>query len=382
MNSIAPTSLGTNSFDEIFLSNTPLLDLRSPGEFAQGAFPTSINLPLMDDEQRHQVGKCYKESGQAAAVKLGHQLVSGDVLSERMQQWLAFAKKNPDGRLYCFRGGLRSQIVQSWLRDAGVEMPRIDGGYKALRRFLISTLERGAGTLPMVVLAGRTGSGKTLLLQTLNRHIDLEALARHRGSSFGAVTDPQPTIINFENQLAVQVLHMLQRPALPVFLEDEGRLIGRVSMPEVFRVAMLSYPAVILDVPLEQRVEISLQAYILELQQMYTDQVGRAAGLDAFAEHHRAGLQKISKRFGSTRVADTLSLFESALRQQIQTESVEGYRAYIATLLRDYYDPMYDYQISQKQRPILMRGSADEIRDWLATHPDGSWYRYEKTSLA
>jgi len=363
-----------DNYAQLFIQGVPLLDLRAPIEFAQGAFPGATNLPLMNDQERHRVGKCYKQFGQSAAIELGHQLVAGKNRESRIQLWLDYARVHPDACMYCFRGGIRSQTVQAWLVDAGIVMPRIKGGYKALRRFLIDSLVSSSASMPAIIIAGRTGSGKTLLLQTLDRFIDLEKLARHRGSSFGAIIDPQPTNIEFENQVAIAMLRQMQGPDAPVFLEDEGRLIGRVSTPEALRSAMQNYPAIVLDVPLEERVDISLQAYVLELQDMYTDKLGVDAGVDAFAEHHRSGLQKISKRFGATRVAATLSLFEAALHQQRQTGLVEGYRPYIATLLNDYYDPMYDYQINQKKRPTLMRGNANEIHQWLASQPSGWWH--------
>ena len=98
----------------LFTRHRPLIDLRAPIEFAQGAFASAINLPLMSDEERAQVGLCYKEQGQSAAIALGHRLVSGALREARIEAWLTQIRQHPDILLYCFRGGLRSQTVQAW----------------------------------------------------------------------------------------------------------------------------------------------------------------------------------------------------------------------------------------------------------------------------
>ena len=128
-----------DDFESILRSDTPLIDTRSPTEFAKGSLPAAVNLPLMNNEEREAVGRCYKEQGQAAAIRLGHELVSGNLREERVRAWQTFATRHPDGALFCFRGGLRSEIAQRWLQHAGVDFPRIKGGYKAMRRWLIDT---------------------------------------------------------------------------------------------------------------------------------------------------------------------------------------------------------------------------------------------------
>jgi len=108
-----------DDFKSIVLSNTPLLDVRAPVEFKRGAFLNAVNLPIMDDEERHLVGTCYKNSGNEKAVELGHQLVSGDVRERRINAWIEFMDANPNALLYCFRGGQRSKISQMWLHEHG-----------------------------------------------------------------------------------------------------------------------------------------------------------------------------------------------------------------------------------------------------------------------
>ena len=112
-----------SDFRHIFLNDVSMMDVRAPIEFAQGAFPGVVNLPLMNDEERQKVGTCYKQRGQEAAIALGHSLVSGETKNGRIAAWAAFAKAHPHGVLYCFRGGLRSQITQQWLQsEAGMAL--------------------------------------------------------------------------------------------------------------------------------------------------------------------------------------------------------------------------------------------------------------------
>src|SRR5690606_35803067 len=155
----------SGDYRAIFLSDLPLMDVRAPVEFHKGAFPQVLNLPLMNDDERQRVGTCFKQRGQQAAIELGHQLVSGALKAERIAAWAAFAKGHPDGYLYCARGGLRSQIAQQWLSsEAGIEYPRVLGGYKALRGFLIQTIDEAVAECELILLGGLTGTGKTELL--------------------------------------------------------------------------------------------------------------------------------------------------------------------------------------------------------------------------
>ena len=220
----------TSDYRRLFLDRAPLLDTRAPTEFARGSFPGATSLPLMSDEERAAVGICYQAQGQAAAIALGHRLVAGELRERRLAAWRDFAGAHPDGYLYCFRGGLRSQIVQRWLAEVGVDYPRVLGGYKAMRRFLLGTLEAQAQRGDFVLVAGATGSGKTRAIAALPRAIDLEGLARHRGSAFGRLLEPQPSQIDFENALAVALLR-LDTAAAPLFLEDEGGSSGAWPCP-------------------------------------------------------------------------------------------------------------------------------------------------------
>ena len=145
----------TDDYRALFLSPTPMMDMRAPAEFTRGAFPSALSLPLMSDEEREQVGICYKQQGQEAAIALGHQLVSGELKERRLAQWADFARQHPAGYLYCFRGGLRSQTVQHWLREAGIDYPRVIGGSKAMRHFLLEELERSVAQASFTLVSGK-----------------------------------------------------------------------------------------------------------------------------------------------------------------------------------------------------------------------------------
>ena len=200
----------------ILASDTPLIDVRAPIEFAQGAMPAAVNLPLMNDDERAAVGTCYKRQGPDAALALGHRLVSGDTRDARINAWREASLAHPEGFLCCARGGQRSHISQAWLKEAGIDYPLIRGGYKALRQTAIQvTIEQSQK--PMVLIGGCTGNGKTLLVKQHAQGIDLEGLAHHRGSSFGRTLTPQLSQASFENHLAAE---LLKKDAARWVLED------------------------------------------------------------------------------------------------------------------------------------------------------------------
>lgn len=358
------TRADTQDYAQLFLHDVPMLDTRAPVEFAQGAFPTAINLPLMSDEERAAVGTCYKEQGQAAAIALGHELVSGERRDARMAQWLAFARANPEGYLYCFRGGLRSELVQQWLAEAGVEYPRITGGYKAMRRFLLENLEAQSTRAEFLLIAGATGCGKTLAINAVARAIDLEGLAKHRGSAFGGLLVEQPSQIDFENAVSVELLKLTQS-AGPVLLEDEGRLIGRLAVPEPLRERMTRAPLLVIEEPLEARVQVLLDDYVIDLGERY-----RAAFGEAGAVQHRDrlldDLSRIRKRLGGEREQRVAALLNAAFEIQWRSGDSDAHRAWIEILLSEYYDPMYSYQIERREGQRCYSGTRQEVIDYVA----------------
>ncbi|MFP4592425.1 MAG: tRNA 2-selenouridine(34) synthase MnmH [bacterium] len=355
-----------SDFQRLFLSDVPLLDVRAPVEFERGAFPGAVNLPLMDDDERHRVGLCYKEQGQDAAIVLGHQLVSGDRKAQRIAAWARFAQAHPDGYLYCFRGGLRSQLVQQWLRDgAGIDYPRVIGGYKAMRTFLIETADAATREGAFLMLGGLTGSGKTDVLADLDAAVDLEGLARHRGSSFGRRATAQPSQVDFENVLSIQFLRQRSAGVRTLVLEDEGRFIGSRDLPLALFERMQTSPLVWLEVPFEERVERVLRDYVQGLSAEFCAVQGPAAGFDAYAARLRDALAGIARRLGSERYASLSGLLEQALARQAENGEVDLHRAWIVELLQHYYDPMYDYQRDKRESRVVFRGNRDAVTAYL-----------------
>ena len=355
-----------DDYRQLFLDNIPLMDVRAPTEFVQGAFPFAHNLPLMSDAERHLVGLRYKEAGQQEAIKLGHELVQGNVKSSRVADWVRFSEQHPQGALYCFRGGLRSLICQQWIFDAtGVRYPRIKGGYKALRRFLIDELAVAANQLQPVVLGGRTGSGKTRFLNQLQRQIDLEGIFHHRGSAFGKYASAQPSQINIENQLAIKLLKFRQQHITTVLLEDEAASIGSRRVPTAIHEVMQRSPVVLLEVPFVERVENIFDEYIhvalAEHQQLH----GEQAGFESWASNLQQALANIERRLGGQRYLEIKLIMDDAIHQHRTLAQSEHHKQWIMRLLTDYYDPMYDYQLDKKAERIVYRGEHDSLLAFL-----------------
>ncbi|HSG89789.1 MAG TPA: tRNA 2-selenouridine(34) synthase MnmH [Pseudomonadales bacterium] len=358
--------LTSTSFDDLLRSQRPLLDVRAPVEFARGAIPNATNLPLMDDDERHRVGIRYKEAGQDAAVALGHELVAGPVRRARLEAWIDWHRAHPDGVLYCFRGGQRSRIVHDWMAAEGHALPVVDGGYKALRTHLMTRLETLAAALPLRVLGGRTGTGKTRLLVRLSRHLDLEGLARHRGSAFGPRVDPQPTPIDFENALAAALLALDgAAPELPVAIEDESRNVGRLSVPPALLETMGRAPIALVECPVEDRVQVTLEDYVIAGRAEYEARHGEEQGFAAFEAYLLGALTRVRKRLGGARHAELERLMRDALERQRRTGDANDHRRWIERMLVDYYDPMYDYQIGGKLERVCFRGTPDAVLEWL-----------------
>ncbi|MCB1705262.1 MAG: tRNA 2-selenouridine(34) synthase MnmH [Halioglobus sp.] len=358
-----PARPDTDDYRALFLNPTPMMDMRAPAEFSRGAFPCAISLPLMSDQERAQVGTCYKQRGQDAAIELGHQLVSGELKAQRVAQWVAFTHQHPRGYLYCFRGGLRSQTVQQWLRDAGVDYPLVVGGYKAMRRFLLEELERSLQAASLVLVTGKTGTGKTRVISRLASAVDLEGLANHRGSSFGQMLTAQPSQIDFENSLSIALLRLLARGEQRIFLEDEGRLIGSLALPELLREKMREAPMVVVEQSLEARIDIVLEDYVVDLGRRFTLMFGED-GARLHSEKLQRDLDKISRRLGGLRCQQVGELMQLAFERQWQTGDVSRHRHWISVLLEKYYDPMYEYQLSKRAGSRLFSGDRQAVLAW------------------
>ena len=355
----------TPSLEDILINDIPMLDVRAPIEFEQGAFPQSVNLPLMSDTDREAIGTRYKQAGQDEAIKLGQDLVQGKVKEDRVQAWVDFFEKNPDGVLYCFRGGLRSKITQQWIYEAtGKIIPRVEGGYKALRRFLMDSIEKSMQQIEPIVLSGRTGSGKTRLLYEIKAMVDLEGLANHRGSAFGKTATPQPTPISFESNLAIALLKHLQAGRTKLVFEDESRNIGSLHLPPEFFACLKAAKIVVLKETDEERVRISVQEYVTDMEAEWKQ---HGNGFADFSNYLLSSLERIKKRLGGERYQQLKRELEQTLQLHQETGDTSAYNSIIKKLLHNYYDSMYDYQLGQKQDRVVFSGSKQEVKAYLKT---------------
>ncbi len=244
-------------------SESALLDLRSEKEYDLGHIPGSFNVPLLSNQERHEVGKAYKEQGKTQAVQMGL-----EIFAHKQEAFLgkveSLCSSQKEVVLYCWRGGLRSQMVGAWLGLLGFSVSLIQGGYKSYRHWALEELE-ALSRHPLIVLNGKTGAGKTQILQWLQSDsrigaIDFEGLACHRGSAFGALGQDAscPTQQNFENQLVE--CFQEQKHHSHIVVELEGA-IGPVVLPSYLRKAMRQAKMVMVERDLKDRVEHLVELY-------------------------------------------------------------------------------------------------------------------------
>ncbi|MBV0890301.1 tRNA 2-selenouridine(34) synthase MnmH [Paracoccus sp. Z118] len=242
-------------FDEV-------IDVRSPSEYATDHMPGAINLPVLDDAQRADVGTIYKQQSAFDARKIGGALVAANAarhiagpLADRGGGWQPL--------LYCWRGGQRSGSFATILGQIGWRVAVVDGGWKTWRRLVLEQVEQRGPASKLLVLDGNTGSAKTRILGLLARRgaqvIDLEGLANHRGSLFGAMAGGQPPQKLFESRLAMELARL--DPARPVVVEAESSRIGEVILPRAMWHALCAAPRLRLSVPARARAEFTVQAY-------------------------------------------------------------------------------------------------------------------------
>lgn len=353
-------------FRRLILEDTPLLDVRAPIEFHKGSLPLAENHPIINDEERHQIGKRYKEVGQDEAMALAYELVSGDIKQQRIDAWKQFATEHPNGVLFCWRGGMRSKLSQQALyEDSGILYPRIKGGYKALRQFLIDELENSAENISYLRIGGRTGVGKTVFLNTLQNSVDLEGMAKHRGSAFGPRAIPQPSQVDFENALSIALLKYRAASAAPLAIEDESRNIGAVTIPENLFKKLRQSPLLLLDASREERIEISYKEYVVDTLEEYQHYYGEEEGDRLWEEYLLGSIDKIKKRLGGVRHAESRAKLEQAIKSYRASGDDALFKALIGELLFDYYDPMYDYQIGKNEELIAFRGDAGALTAYI-----------------
>lgn len=330
-----------------------LIDVRAPVEFAQGALPGAVNLPLMDDEERHRVGIEYAQGGQQAAIELGQRLVSDGVKTARVGAWMRVLERHPDAIVYCFRGGLRSQIAQQWIAEAGMTRPRIRGGWKAMRQALCSHIDVAAEQ-PLLVVGGLTGCAKTSLILALDNGLDLEGCARHKGSAFGRHPLPAPCQIDFEHAVGLRLLDL---PG-PLVVEDESRHIGAANVPLTLWRAMEQAPRLRVEMPLDWRLAQIHKDYIDDLWEVYRKQCGEWLGWALMQKQLAGSLARLRKRLGRARL-DRLQRLQALAFREHARGNRQAHEAWLAPLLTEYYDPMYRHQLEKHREQRFLH-----VGDW------------------
>ncbi|MFN3555529.1 MAG: tRNA 2-selenouridine(34) synthase MnmH [Bacteroidales bacterium] len=316
---------------EVFirLSNEqPLFDVRSPSEYAHGHIPGAINLPLFDDEERRKVGILYKNAGQEAAILEGLGFAG-----KKLQQLVKKARRFAPGRkilLHCWRGGMRSENMAWLLSLAGFEVTLLQGGYKAYRSYIRECWKRPAH---LIVVSGKTGSGKTEILSLLEKQghqvLNLESLAHHKGSAFGALGEStQPTSEQFENNLAALWLNF--DLTKPVWMEDESRFIGKVNIPDPLFSQQQAALTLCLDIPRMQRIQ--------RLERDYA-----SFHPDILAE----SILKIEKRLGGQHAKTALT----ALYQNDISAAIE--------IVLQFYDKTYSFDLKKKNSSTIFHIHSD-----------------------
>lgn len=337
------------ALDQLSDSSSDLLDVRSEGEFAAASVPGFHNAPILRNSERQEVGLCYKHRGQQAAIALGEQLV-GPVREARVQEWLNKTRPHVPVIVACWRGGLRSSIASDWIEEAGRNVLRVDGGYKALRNNLLQVLTKPQ---EFFVVSGLTGAGKTRLLEALpiTNKLNIEALATHRGSSFGRFMNrPQPTQATFENRLAVA----LRTCTGPVLVEDESKVIGSLHLPETIYTAMTQSSLILLESNLEER---SLNIY----QEYVADVLSDGSDPELLKDSAMASTYKLQRRLGGLLTSKVIQGIQNAFA----SHDPEAHRYWIELLLSEYYDVRYRYSQVHSSRPLAFRGTYEECQQWI-----------------
>lgn len=323
-----------------FPPTLPLVDVRSPAEFQQGHIPGAVNIPLFSDSERAKVGTVYKTLGRDEAVVQGLAFV-GPRLEAMARAFLSLAAGGRDVAVYCSRGGMRSGSVAWLMRTLGLRAHVLEGGYKTFRRHVLAFFSCFQDSPPYAlrVLGGRTGSGKTEVLRLMAEKkaqvVDLEGLARHRGSAFGALEGiPQPSNEHFENLLALALKQC--DPAFPVWVEDECENLGRINLPGAFFRCLRAAPLAVLEVPHEARLARVLADYG-----------------DTPKGEMLSGIDRIRKRLGGLE------------HKRAQAFLEENNMRELAEILLAYYDRAYEKQLRCRTPYAVVNAvaPADAARD-------------------
>lgn len=289
--------------------NAVFLDVRSEKEFEEDHIPLAISMPILDNEERHIVGYTYKQESRDKAYEIGRSIFDKKIGDFEK------ALKTYDGKkviFYCFRGGMRSGCFVDYFDKKSKTVYQLDGGYKAYREHVRKELENVSMPKNIVVIYGLTGSGKTIIIRKLKRHsIDLEGMALHRSSLFGAVGLKPNTQKMFESLL----LFELKKTRKFLIIEGESRKVGNIIIPEKLFSAMMSSKKISVLCSIETRAKRIVGEYFTSEEKI--------------SEVEKI-VPKLKERLGQKNVDELLLFLEK-----------KDYLAFSIKMLKEYYDPLY-----------------------------------------
>ena len=331
--------------------NNRIIDVRSELEFEKGTIPNSFNIPILNDDEYKLVGTDYKKHGQDSAIRVGESLVTGEKKERLVDDWIKAIKKYNIEYIFCKRGGLRSRTAKRWLKDRDLDIKILEGGYKSYRKGIVhlhEDINNYNGN--WIIVAGYTGSGKTLLIKELDSSIDIESLAKHRGSTFGSLRESQPTQQNFENILTQSYLEKCNGN---IFLEAESRNIGRVTLPGKFYDKMRSSKYIFVEADIETRVNNIVEEYVLMPLQ-------NGMQRDNLLILYQAALNKINRRLGGNN-------YLTIKNQMNKAFNVQGgsHELWIKLLLENYYDRLYKHKLDEISNQIIFSSDWSACKDYL-----------------
>ncbi len=319
-----------------------IIDVRSPGEYAEDHVPGAISAPVLDNEERARVGTLYKQVSPFDAKKLGAALVAKNI-AHHIQDKFSAMPRTWRPLVYCWRGGKRSGAMAHILREIGWDAWGIEGGYKAYRHFIVDTLSTQPLQFEFRVIHGTTGSGKSRLLHAIKdagaQVLDLEGLAAHRGSVLGTLPGrPQPAQKMFETSLW-DALRQFD-PAKPVYVEGESKKIGQLQVPEALMHTMRASACVVLEAGRDTRIALLSDEY----RHFFADPTVLYAQLDCLASLHGIKVIEAWKAMAARGEWDVL----------------------VGTLLEDHYDPAYqrsalrNFSRLPEAKTVRLESAADE----------------------
>ena len=296
----------------------PVVDVRSEGEFDGGHIRAALNVPLLNNEERHRVGTTYKQQGQHAAIREGFRLVG-----PRLDAIIQHTEEISQGRellIHCWRGGMRSNNFAQFVAMAGIRSRVLQGGYKTYRQAALQAFQQ---PLKLILLTGFTGSGKTEILQALRQAgeqvIDLEGLAHHRGSAFGGLfMPPQPTTEQFQNELFEEILSIDK--SRTIWIEDESIAIGKIFLPPDFWQHMMRAPIVQVEVPLETRIARLVRDYGHAPKNEFFE-IMKKIGKKLGGQHLKSAHERLLADDMGAVMEILLTYYDKAYRQSIEKRS-------------------------------------------------------------